>query len=31
MAHSGYVLARQAKKITMDEVVLALEGLIAGR
>ena len=28
-AHGGYVLARPAEEITMDEVVLALEGAIA--
>ena len=28
-AHGGYVLARPAAEITMDEVVLALEGAIA--
>jgi Rrf2 family protein len=28
-AHGGYVLARAAAEITMDEVVLALEGAIA--
>ena len=28
-AHGGYVLARPAEEITMDEVVLALEGSIA--
>ena len=28
-AHGGYVLARPAEEITMDEVVLALEGHIA--
>jgi Rrf2 family transcriptional regulator, cysteine metabolism repressor len=28
-AHGGYVLARPAEEITMDAVVLALEGMIA--
>jgi Rrf2 family cysteine metabolism transcriptional repressor len=28
-AHGGYVLARPAEEITMDQVVLALEGAIA--
>ena len=28
-AHGGYLLARPAEEITMDEVVLALEGAIA--
>src|SRR5919206_2905625 len=28
-AHGGYVLARPAEEITMDRVVLALEGAIA--
>jgi Rrf2 family protein len=28
-AHGGYVLARPAEEITMDDVVLALEGAIA--
>jgi Rrf2 family cysteine metabolism transcriptional repressor len=28
-AHGGYVLARSAEEITMDQVVLALEGAIA--
>src|SRR5919206_875749 len=28
-AHGGYVLARAAEEITMDQVVLALEGAIA--
>ncbi len=28
-AHGGYVLAKPAEEITMDEVVLALEGAIA--
>ena len=28
-AHGGYVLARPAEEIAMDEVVLALEGAIA--
>ena len=28
-AHGGYVLARRAEEITMDQVVLALEGAIA--
>jgi Rrf2 family cysteine metabolism transcriptional repressor len=28
-AHGGYVLARPAEEITMDEAVLALEGVIA--
>jgi len=28
-AHGGYVLARPAQEITMDQVVLALEGAIA--
>ena len=28
-AHGGYVLARDAREITMDQVVLALEGAIA--
>ena len=28
-AHGGYVLARSAEEITMDEAVLALEGAIA--
>jgi Rrf2 family protein len=28
-AHGGYLLARAAEEITMDEVVLALEGAIA--
>src|SRR4051794_11167555 len=28
-AHGGYVLARPAEEITMDHVVLALEGAIA--
>ena len=28
-AHGGYTLARPADEITMDEVVLALEGLVA--
>src|ERR671932_1583095 len=28
-AHGGYVLARPAEEITMDEAVLALEGAIA--
>ena len=28
-AHGGYVLARPAEEITMDAVVLALEGAIA--